>query len=541
VSNSDPVVVIIGGGVTGAGVLRDLSMRGVKAVLLERSGLAAGTSSRFHGLLHSGGRYAVGDPKAAAECLEENRVLRRIARPCVEETEGFFVRTPEDDPAYVQPWLEGCARAGIETSPLSPPEARRLEPGLSPNILEVYRVPDAGVDGFRLIRHTIMSARRYGGEARTGHPVTAIEHRGGRATGVRARDLHSGSEYVLPCDFVINAAGPWVGEVAALAGLEVKVTPDRGALVVFNHRFISRVINRLHRSSDGDIFVPAGTVTILGTTSTAARRPDDTTPTARDALRLLQLGEALFPDIWNCRILRVFSGNRPLYAPKGAGRAASRNFVLVDHEEEGLAGMAGIFGGKLTTYRLMAEKISDLACAKLGIQAPCRTALEPLTPDSLQAAPAVARRKAFRFFPPAGVKLAADRMGETFPALADRLAQDDGTEILCECEMVSRAEVEITAKDTDVHTLNDLRARTRLGMGTCQGAFCSLRALGALAALDLPQTRMTDPGENLHAFFQERWRGLRPALWGAQAREIELSRAVYAVTLNLDGADDDSA
>jgi glycerol-3-phosphate dehydrogenase len=317
---------------------------------------------------------------------------------------------------------------------------------------------------------------------------------------------------------------------------------------VFNHRFTSRVVNRLHKSSDGDIFVPAGTVTLLGTTSARARHPDDTAPTAGDALRLLHLGEALFPDVWNYRILRVFAGNRPLYAPKNAdlaadgsagGRAASRNFVIMDHEEDGLAGMAGIFGGKLTTYRLMAEKISDLVCAKLGIQAPCRTALEPITPDISQAAPGTAGRKTFHVFPPAGLRLAADRMGDAFPALAARLEQGDGAEILCECEMVSRAEVELAAQDADVHTLSDVRARTRLGMGTCQGTFCSLRALGALTAMGLPETRMPDPRENLRAFFRERWRGLRPALWGTQAREIELSRAVYAVTLNLDGADDE--
>lgn len=90
-------VVVIGGGATGTGILRDLAMRGIKAVLLEQRDLAYGTSSRFHGLLHSGGRYAVKDPESARECIEENRILRRIGRYCVEETEGFFVRLPEDD------------------------------------------------------------------------------------------------------------------------------------------------------------------------------------------------------------------------------------------------------------------------------------------------------------------------------------------------------------------------------------------------------------------------------------------------------------
>lgn len=536
VDESEARVIIIGGGATGVGVLRDLSMRGVKATLLERGGLASGTSSRFHGLLHCGGRYAVSDPEAARECIEENAVLRRIGGACVEGAEGFFVLTDQDDPEYARAWLTGCARAGIRTEQLAAREALRLEPRLTPALREVYRTPDAGVDGFRLVWHNSASARRYGGVIKTYHQVTAIETRGGRVTGVRARDLRSGQEHLLPCDFVVNAAGPWAGEVAALAGLRVHVLPDRGSLLVFNHRFVSRVINRLHPSSDGDIFVPLGTVTILGTTSAPASGPDDTTPRPAEVLRLLELGGALFPQIASFRILRAFAGNRPLYAPPDSapGRGVSRNFALVDHEAEGLAGLAGIFGGKLTTYRLMAEKAADLVCAKLGVRTPCRTDKEPLLP----AQPPSLLRKAARHFPLSGVKAAAERAGALFPLLAERLAQGDGTELLCECEMVSRAEVEIAAADENVRFLHDLRFRTRMGMGTCQGAFCSLRSIGALAAAGLlPEG---EPVAALRSFFQERWRGLRPALWGAQLREIELGRAIYAGILNFDGIDDEA-
>ena len=111
-------VIVIGGGATGAGTLRDLAMRGVKALLLEQRDLVHGTSSRFHGLLHSGARYAVKDADAGRECIEENRILRRIGTRCVEETEGFFVRSREDGPDF--------EKLGIVVS-----EARRLEALLS--------------------------------------------------------------------------------------------------------------------------------------------------------------------------------------------------------------------------------------------------------------------------------------------------------------------------------------------------------------------------------------------------------------------------
>ena len=110
--------VIIGGGATGVGILRDLSMRGVAAVLLEQRDLAYGASSRFHGLLHSGGRYAVKDAEAARECAVENAVLRKIGRHCVDSTTGYFVPLPENDPAYDTKWEVASKAAGIPTKPV---------------------------------------------------------------------------------------------------------------------------------------------------------------------------------------------------------------------------------------------------------------------------------------------------------------------------------------------------------------------------------------------------------------------------------------
>ncbi len=543
----ETTVVVIGGGATGMGTLRDLSMRGVPAILLEQGGLAHGTSSRFHGLLHSGGRYAVNDPESARECIEENMILRRVGKQCVEVTEGLFVLTPTDDPDFVEPWLKGCAAAGIKTEEISPAEARRLEPNLTPDAQRVFRVPDSCVDGFRLVLHNRMSAERYGGRALTYHEVVAIRQQNGTVCGVTARNLMTGETVDIACRIVVNAAGSWSGQVAALAGLEAAITPDRGTLVVFNHRFTSRVVNRLHASSDGDIFVPHGSVTILGTTSMPTDRPDDTTPTYPEVVRLLELGEPLFPHVRDYRILRAFAGTRPLYTPGGAsGRKASRNFHVVDHAADGLDGMVSVFGGKLTTYRLMAERVTDDVCRRLTVTTPCRTAEEPMVAP---VDPALLERAA-RFFPVRALNLMADRLGDDLPAtlqqaevaaLAAQASKDThitdfggGNPLLCECEMVSLAEVECVARDPATHSLTDIRLRTRLGMGTCQGTFCSLRSVASLVEHGIRLEFA--PVDSLCRFLQERWKGLRPAIWGQQAREMEFSRAVYAGILNLDGA-----
>src|ERR1700676_5659978 len=101
-------VLVIGGGSTGVGVARDAALRGFSTILVERSDLADGTTGRFHGLLHSGGRYAVKDPSAAVECIAENRILRQIASDCIEDTGGLFVSTPWDDPEFGDLFLQGC-------------------------------------------------------------------------------------------------------------------------------------------------------------------------------------------------------------------------------------------------------------------------------------------------------------------------------------------------------------------------------------------------------------------------------------------------
>src|ERR1700761_2551210 len=107
-------VLVIGGGATGAGIAWDAALRGFDVILADRHDLAEGTSGRFHGLLHSGGRYAVKDPNAARECIGENRIIRRVAADCVEDTGGLFVTTPFDDPDFADRLLQGCRDTGVD-------------------------------------------------------------------------------------------------------------------------------------------------------------------------------------------------------------------------------------------------------------------------------------------------------------------------------------------------------------------------------------------------------------------------------------------
>ena len=159
-------VIIIGGGITGAGTQRDCAMRGLRTLLIERSDIATGATGRNHGLLHSGARYAVNDAESAEECIRENMILRRIAAHCIDETDGLFITLPEDDLGYQQTFVDACKKAGIGAEIIDPELAKRLEPSVNPDLIGAVKVPDGSVDPFRLCAANMLDAKLHGGQVR---------------------------------------------------------------------------------------------------------------------------------------------------------------------------------------------------------------------------------------------------------------------------------------------------------------------------------------------------------------------------------------
>ena len=380
-------VVVIGGGATGTAVLRDVTMRGFQAMLFERGNLSEGTTGNFHGLLHSGGRYAVKDQPAAVECIEENRILRRIAPQAIEDTGGFFVALDDVDEEFLPAFLEGCATVGIPTEVLSGAEALREEPKLSPQIRQAVVVPDGSIDGWDLCLGSVTAAKALGARVFLYTPVTEILREGDRVAGVKAVDQTNGDEYVVHADYVISASGPWAAKVAALGNVKIGMSLSRGTMVVLDSRPVKRAINRCRYPSDGDIIVPVGTTIVLGTTSVDIEDPDNFVIEEWEVDKMLDECIQMVPMIEDMRIQRNFASIRPLYQPSTEGEEeedstgieVSRAFYVLDHEElDGVGGLITITGGKLTTSRMMAEKTVDLLCAKTGVDAPCRTHLEPL-------------------------------------------------------------------------------------------------------------------------------------------------------------------
>jgi glycerol-3-phosphate dehydrogenase len=378
-------VVVIGGGATGAGVAHDLALRGLRVTLLERGELTSGTTGRHHGLLHSGGRYAVGDRESAIECIRENQILRRIAPGSLEENGGLFVALTDDDMDYLNPFLDACAACGIPTTVHQAGAALRLEPGLNPDAKVAVEVPDATVDPMRLVLRFFATAQRNGADLRTFTEVTGLAYTARTVTGVMARDLVTERDYEIAADLVVNAAGPWSGQIGAMAEVTVPMQLSPGVLLAVRGRFCGRVLNRLHKSADGDIIVPQRGLSVVGTTSWVVDDPDVPPVPADHVARMYAEGAKLIPAIAAAERRSAWSAVRPLVGGGAAstGRELSRTFQCFDHKQtEGVEGLVTITGGKATTLRAMAETAADVVCAKLGLEAACRTAQTVLAPHA---------------------------------------------------------------------------------------------------------------------------------------------------------------
>lgn len=508
-------VLIIGGGITGVGLARDLAARGIDCLLVERRDVCAGASGANHGLLHSGARYVHSDPAAAVECRREGVLLKRLAAHCIEDTGGLFVAVAGDDERHIAEFPERCARCGIPCRAIRPQEAREMEPALSERVIAAFEVEDAAVDPFRLALDNLSAALAAGGRVRLHTAVEGFERAGRRIVGARLRHAPTGAEETVAAQVVVNAAGAWARVVAALAGVAVDLLYSKGSLLITDQRLAHRVINRLRPASDADILVPGGTVSILGTTSIRLENLERIVPTVAETDAIVNAAAAMVPALETTRYIRAYAGVRPLIgaAEAGADRGVSRGFALLDHAEAGLENFISIVGGKLTTYRLMAEKAADLVCRRLGRGRPGSTAEVPL--------PAFPENR------------------WTAAGLSARLWLEAGRPedpLLCECEMVPASAVEAVLETIAAQggrpDLYALGRRSRVGKGTCQGAFCGLRVAAHLYA----QGRRSGRGglSDLRAFLGARWRGMRPILWGTALMQEELQEALHCGYLGLE-------
>ncbi|MBD3190045.1 MAG: anaerobic glycerol-3-phosphate dehydrogenase subunit A [Candidatus Heimdallarchaeota archaeon] len=519
-------VIIIGGGATGSCIARDLSLRGINCCLIDRGDIASETSSKNHGLLHSGMRYVIKDFESAVECATENKILRKIAKHVIDDQINHFVSINENEFAYAEKALKAAKKANVYFEEVEIEKLFELEPEITPQVQFAVKTKDSAIDSFRWTIENALSAKFNGATILTYHNVDhLLLTKKGHVRGVKATNLLNKERKKIEAEIVVNAAGPWAGEVAALANIQIPMVPSKGTMVVFGRRICNGGIQRLRPSGDGDILVAHQTTSILGTTSIPVEDPDKAIPTWDEAERQINDFTKVIPSIAQAKVIRLFCGVRPLVEIQGkTGREASRSIILIDHENEGINQVNGfitITSGKLITSRHMAEITADLVAKKLGNKSKCQTHKEPL-PGSRGELTSKELLQEFRITPAAANRLIA-KQGARAKRILEAYPEDNYT--LCECENILASEIRWAINSEFAMTLDDIRRRTRVGMGVCQGTFCAQKIMGIITKeFKLSQNEAL---KNLESFYQERWKGMNcTGLEGGELDQLELFKTV---------------
>ena len=518
-------VIVVGGGITGAGVARDLALRGLGVLLLEKGDWGAGTSGASSWMIHGGPRYLEFDWETTRlSCVDAGHIVR-IARHMVHRCLFLLPVLPGDRLGVEK--LETAMEVYDRFQPLklghphlrlTGVEARRVEPGLSPDVVAAVTMEEWGVDPHRLTWANVLDAVRAGARALNHSRVEALIRDAGAVVGVRYR-APDGQRVDALARLVVNAAGPWAPEVAALAGATARLRPAKGVHVVYDRRISSFGITAEAVDGRELILVPHGPITLLGTTDDDFFGDLDAPEVLTDEVDyLLQAAERVFPSIREHRPVRVTAGVRPtLFEWRPNEDDLSRRFEVIDHEAaDGVPGLLTIAGGKLSMYRLMAEETADAACARLGVEARSSTATRPL-PGAGSDAPPVKELAREHGIPALAAARAIERHGGEVQEVFEDAQRG---RVVCRCEALTEAELVHAARHEQVRTLVDAFRRVGVAAGPCAGAACLERAatvVGRELGWSPSQRR-----EAWREFLAGAWRGRAAVLdrWGWAQEEL---------------------
>ncbi|MDO5494742.1 MAG: glycerol-3-phosphate dehydrogenase/oxidase [bacterium] len=390
-------VLVVGGGVTGAGIALDAATRGLTTGIVEASDWSSGTSSRSSRLVHGGLRYLYNlDFGLVAESLHERGLLLETIAPHLVTAQPFLwpLRTPVIERAYSAVGVGMYDALGYlghrrRTVPfqkhLSRTGARALFPDIREDALVgAIRFFDARVDDSRLVLALIRTAARYGAHAASHTRVTRFQRDGkGRVGGVVVEDGLTGEQRTIRARHVIAAAGVWTEQVQEMAGAEggLRVLASKGIHVVVPRERIRGEVGLFLRTEKSVLFIiPWPEYWVIGTTDTAWHESLDT-PVATAADIEYVLGHAnavLSSDLTREDVIATFAGLRPLLQPGTLDASRTARISREHTVTEAAPGLTTIAGGKLTTYRVMAEDAVDFALGGRASELRSVTASTPL-------------------------------------------------------------------------------------------------------------------------------------------------------------------
>jgi len=332
------MIAVIGGGIFGTGVARDLSLRGFEVCIIEKNEIGSGTTSKTANVLHSGVRYSVTDPKTAKECAQENKILHKIAPNYLKEMNSFFVALNNEDDEYLEKMILNAKKARVKAEEVTSKEILNQEPLVNNRVIRGVKSNDTWVNATGLCKANCKD-------------IQVIKEKV-----ININDLEvTTNKRKLKTELIINAAGVEVKSIAKLAGFEINYNLSRGTILELNKKLTNKMVVRASHFGYGTI--PQEKTSYLGTTQSTL-----TSSLENDVKKVVKECSEVIPSVKSYKISKIITGTRVLLNKE------KRGFDIIDH-----GGILSILGGKLTTYRLIAEKVGNLVCKKLGSNKKCVT------------------------------------------------------------------------------------------------------------------------------------------------------------------------
>ena len=519
-------LIVVGGGINGAAVARDATMRGLSVGLFEMKDLSAGATWASSGMIHGGLRYLSKDPDVTRLACLDSGFIQQIAP-------HLIFRIP-----FVLPWVDkGLTskvifelaevyfdvydryqplKRGMQHTRMSPEEVRHIEPGIRPDILGAITMDEWGIDAQRLTVVNAVDAAERGADLHTYHRVRSLlRDDNANVCGVSVEDRVNGGARDVFGKVTLNACGPWAMEFARAQGVEtVGVRPGKGVHLMFAGRITNYAV--IFDGIDGrQMFIcPHQNTTLIGTTDDDYYGDLSQLPVLESEVAyLLQAAERMFPSIRQYPLIGTTVGCRATLHEWGPYESdLGREHRVWDHEESGAAGFMTLAGGKLASYRVMAEEATDAICQRLGgFGGACETGGTPLPGGH-------AHDLTIEAFTELGLSGAAARRilyrhGSRAEQIRAMMVDQPRTRALVDpLEPVTEAELRHVIRTEHVVTVDDLKRRSRLGIASDGAARCAVRASQILSEeLSIEPDLVPELARD---FLQTRWedrRGIRRA------------------------------
>ncbi len=477
-------LIVVGGGIVGAGIARDATLRGLKTLLLEKEDFAYGTTSRSSRLIHGGLRYLQHlDFRLVRQDMREREILLRIAPHLVHPLPFLIPITRPLDRVVMALGMRlydllSSDKTILSYQYLSRRETLELEPSLElKSLAGAYLFYDCQVPfAERLCLENALSAAEHGASVVNHAKLTGIVKQGNAISGVNLEDVLSGQSYQIAAHMLVNAAGHWADEVCGMLHSSAKPMLRRTKGI---HLLVPKICRNaliIFAQADGRLLftIPWQDYSLIGTTDTDYSGDLDAVHAeGKDVAYLLAEVRQAFSGVQMEDIFYTTAGLRSL-VDSGTRRASdvSRAHKLIDHEKrDGVVGFISVAGGKLTGYRAIAQEAVDLVCHKLGIKTSCTTAELPLPGASSVSKQEVETAAQESGLPQGTLAHLNALYGSRFYNIL-KLARSDarGGQAICPHSPDILAQIWHAVKEEGALTVGDfLLRRSMVGLSSCQG------------------------------------------------------------------------